>query len=208
MAIPNLLRKNVPRAELDERAREARVRLERLERLLVPRVEEQSLWLRPLVRLVSFRVERNARRSGQTGGSMSNPRGGCMPEAASVSRDDIGEPSQAAEATKSPVGAAAQRGSAGCGYRDHWCRSGRARPTRQDEPRTCLHSSVGRFANTPWSAPPTAIESRRKGRDYAAYSAAQNATAGGRSNSAFACWKRGLNSARGVALGKTHHKLL
>src|SRR5580704_19631105 len=87
MAIPNLLDKNVPRAELDERAREARVRLERLERLLVPRVEEQSLWLRPLVRLVSFRVERNARRSGQTGGSMSNPRGGCMPEAASVSRD-------------------------------------------------------------------------------------------------------------------------
>jgi hypothetical protein len=137
MAIPNLLRKNVPRAELDERAREARVRLERLERLLVPRVEEQSLWLRPLVRLVSFRVERNARRSGQTGGSISNPRGGCMPEAASVSRDDIGEPSQATEATKSPVGAAAQRGSAGCGYTDTGRRSPsmRSRPTRRDPSR-------------------------------------------------------------------------
>jgi hypothetical protein len=145
MAIPNLLRKNVPRAELDERAREARVRLERLERLLVPRVEEQSLWLRPLVRLVSFRVERNARRSGQTGGSMSNPRGGCMPEAASVSRDDIGEPSQAAEATKSPVGAAAQRGSAGCDYTGCRLPSMRSHLTRRAEPRACLAFECRQF---------------------------------------------------------------
>lgn len=145
MAMRNLLHKNVPSAELNERAREARVRLERLERLLVPRVEEQSLWLRPLVRLVSFRVERNAQRSGQTGGSMSDARGGCMPEAASVSRDDIGEPSQAAEARKSPVGAAAHRGSAGCDYTGRRCRSGRTHPTRQDEPRTCLAFKCRRF---------------------------------------------------------------
>ena len=60
-----------------------------------------------------------------------------MPEAASVSRDDIGEPSQAAEATKSPVGAAAQRGSAGCGYTDTGRRSPsmRSRPTRRDPSR-------------------------------------------------------------------------
>ena len=126
MAIRNLLHKNVPRAELDERAREARVRLERFERLLVPRVEEQSLWLRPLVRLVSFRIERNARRSDQ-------PRGRCMPETASVNRDCIGEPSQAAEATKSPVGAAAQRGSAGCAYTGRRLPSMRSNLTRRGE---------------------------------------------------------------------------
>ena len=118
MAIRNLLHKNVPSAELNERARETRVRLERLERLLVPRVEEQSLWLRPLVRLVSFHVERNARRTAQTRGSMADPGRGCMPETASISSDDIGEPPKTAEATKSPVGAAAQRGSAGCDYTD------------------------------------------------------------------------------------------
>ena len=138
MATRNLLHKNLPSAELNERARETRVRLERLERLLVPRVEEESLWLRPLVRLVSFRVERNARRSGQTGGSMSDPRGECMPDAASVSRDGIGEPSQTAEATKSPVGAAAHRGSAGCDYTGRRLPAMRSHLTRRAEPRACL----------------------------------------------------------------------
>jgi len=38
---------------------------------------------------------------------MSDPRRSCMPETASVSRDGIGEPLQAAETTKSPVGVAA-----------------------------------------------------------------------------------------------------
>jgi len=144
MAIRNLLHNNVPSAELNERAREARVRLQRLERLLTPRVEEQSLWLRPLVRLVSFRVERNAR-SAQTRGSMSDPRGGCMPETASVSRDGIGEPSQTAEATKSPVGAAAHRGSTGCDYTGRRLPSMRSHLTRRAQPRACLAIECRQF---------------------------------------------------------------
>jgi hypothetical protein len=138
MAIRNLLHKNLPSAELNERARETRVRLERLERLLLPRVEAPGLWRRPFARFVNFRLNDNGRRGGQTGGSMSDSRRDCMPETNSVSADGIIQSSQATEATKSPVGAAAQRGSAGCGYMDHRCRSGRARPTRQHEPRTYL----------------------------------------------------------------------
>src|SRR2546429_9929324 len=34
---PNLLSKSVPRVEIDQRSREARLRIERIERLLVPR---------------------------------------------------------------------------------------------------------------------------------------------------------------------------
>jgi hypothetical protein len=137
MAKSNLLHKNVPRAELDERARETRVRLERLEWLLVPRVEAPTLWLQPLARFVSFRLNGRGQQGGQTGGSMSDPRRSCTSETASVSADRIGKPSQATEATKSPVGAAAQRGSAGCGYTDTGRRSPsmRSRPTRRDPSR-------------------------------------------------------------------------
>jgi hypothetical protein len=135
MAIPNLLHKNVPRAELDERAREARVRLERLERLLVPRVEAPSFWLQPLARFVAFRLNGKGQQGGQTGGSMSDPRRDCMPETASVSADRISKPSQPTEARKSSVGAAGQRGSAGCGYTDRPWTSACARPTRRGEPR-------------------------------------------------------------------------
>jgi hypothetical protein len=137
MAIPNLLHKNVPRAELDERAREARVRLERLERLLVPRVEAPSFWLQPLARFVAFRLNGKGQQGGQTGGSMSDPRRDCMPETASVSADRISKPSQPTEARKSSVGAAGQRGSAGCGYTDTGRRSPsmRSRPTRRDPSR-------------------------------------------------------------------------
>src|SRR5262249_52740478 len=39
MAKQNLLPKNVPRAELDQRAHEARIQIERFERLMVPRID-------------------------------------------------------------------------------------------------------------------------------------------------------------------------
>jgi hypothetical protein len=145
MAKTNLLHKNVPRAELDERAREARVRLERLERLLVPRVEAPTFWLQPLSRFVSFRLNGKGQRGGQTGGSMSDPRRGCMPEMDSVSADSIGKPVQTTEATKSPVGAAAQRGSPGCGYTGGRCPRGHARPRRRDGPTASATLSLTAF---------------------------------------------------------------
>jgi hypothetical protein len=145
MAIPNLLHKNAPRAEVDERAREARVRLERLERLLVPRVEAPTFWLRPLGRFVSFRFNGKGQRGGQTGGSMSDPRRGCIPEMNSVSADSIGKPVQTTEATKSPVGAAAQRGSPGCGYMGRRCPRWHARPSRRDRPTAWATSSLMAF---------------------------------------------------------------
>jgi hypothetical protein len=103
----------------------------------VPRVEATSFWLEPLARFVSFRLNGKGQRGGRTRGSISDPGRGCMPEAASVSRDGIGEPSQTAEATKSPVGAVGQRGSAGCGYTD--IDAVAAVPARRrSAPRTCL----------------------------------------------------------------------
>jgi hypothetical protein len=143
MAIRNLLHKNLPSAELNERARETRVRLERLERLLV--VEAPSFWLEPLARFVSFRLNGKDRRGGHTGGSISDPGRGCMPETASVSRDRIGEPSQAPEATKSPVGAAANGGSAGCDYTGRRLPSMRSHLTRRAEPRACLAFECRQF---------------------------------------------------------------
>ena len=44
----------VPRVEVDQRARDARLRLERLERLLVPRAAMTVFWLRRVVCLLSF----------------------------------------------------------------------------------------------------------------------------------------------------------
>jgi hypothetical protein len=41
----NLWNKSVPRAELHQRARDARLRLERIERLLVPRAAMTGSWL-------------------------------------------------------------------------------------------------------------------------------------------------------------------
>jgi hypothetical protein len=42
----NLWNRSVPRVELDHRAREARLRVERLERLLAPRAAATGFWLR------------------------------------------------------------------------------------------------------------------------------------------------------------------
>ena len=57
--------RSAPRVELDQRAREARLRLERVERLLVPRPIARYPWLRRLIRLSNA----NARQD-QTGGEV------------------------------------------------------------------------------------------------------------------------------------------
>ena len=58
----NLWNKSVPRVELDQRARDARLRLEQLERLLAPRAAAAHSWLRRVVCLFSFASLRLARR--------------------------------------------------------------------------------------------------------------------------------------------------
>jgi hypothetical protein len=54
MPTANLWYRSVPRVELDQRAREARLRLEHLERL-VPRAAATGSWLRRVLCLVSVR---------------------------------------------------------------------------------------------------------------------------------------------------------
>ena len=80
MAKRNLLSRSLPRVELDHRARDARVRLVRIERLFVPCAAVASFWLSRLVRLLGFRIFGNGRRGDRTAESLSNPRGSCMPE--------------------------------------------------------------------------------------------------------------------------------
>ena len=80
MARPNLWTKSVPRVELDHRARDARVRLDRIERLLVVRAPAASFWLSPFVLLLRSRAAGNGQYGGQGSGSQSNPRSGCMSE--------------------------------------------------------------------------------------------------------------------------------
>ena len=76
MARPTLRSNTVPRVELDHRARDTRLRLVRIERLLVPRPAGKGF---RLIRLVARRLYR-APKSGRTQGSMSRPRGGSIPE--------------------------------------------------------------------------------------------------------------------------------
>jgi len=56
----NLEVRVVPRVELDHRAREARLRLERIERLLAPQPAAMSAWLRRLTSSLPARVFGNA----------------------------------------------------------------------------------------------------------------------------------------------------
>jgi hypothetical protein len=52
----NLWSQSVPRVELDQRSREAHLRLERIERLLVPRAAVTDSWLRRLLCLLRFGI--------------------------------------------------------------------------------------------------------------------------------------------------------
>jgi hypothetical protein len=52
----NRWNESVPRVELDQRSREAHLRLERIERLLVPRAAVTDSWLKRLLCLLSFGI--------------------------------------------------------------------------------------------------------------------------------------------------------
>jgi hypothetical protein len=75
----NLWDRSVPRVELDQRAREARLRLERLERLLVPRVAVNGLWLRRALSLC-LRSDGRGGQTRRTRGPLSNRQPDPMPE--------------------------------------------------------------------------------------------------------------------------------
>ena len=65
MARINLWNKSVSRVELDHRARDTRLQLVRVERLVVPRASMAGSWLSPFVRLLGSRTGGN-RRSGSS----------------------------------------------------------------------------------------------------------------------------------------------
>jgi len=142
MAKQNLLPKNVPRADLDQRAREARIRIERLERLLVPRVEAPQFWQRSLVRLATFRFNGNDRQNGQTGSTLIDQQPDRMLENESVSADRVGSDARSSDARKSPAVAAGQRGSAGDGYAHLSC-SRKSTPSGRDG-RRGRHRAIAR----------------------------------------------------------------
>jgi hypothetical protein len=70
---------SVPRAEIDYRARDARLRLERIERLLVPRAAVTDFWLRRVFCLFRLGPYGNASQGNRTTGPLSNRRPSRMP---------------------------------------------------------------------------------------------------------------------------------
>ena len=66
--------KSVPRVELDQRARDARLRLERVERLLVPRAAMIVSWFGWVVCLFSFGRPGDGLRARRIRGSLSDRR--------------------------------------------------------------------------------------------------------------------------------------
>ena len=66
-----LLDLSAPRAELDQRSREARLRLEQVERLLVVRPWPRQSLLRRVVRCLRFRIYVNQIESRSTDGNLS-----------------------------------------------------------------------------------------------------------------------------------------
>ena len=75
----NLWNKSVPRVELDQRARDARLRLERIERLLVPRAAVTASWLRRVLCRFSFGIYGDRSRGNRTRGPLSNRRSSRLP---------------------------------------------------------------------------------------------------------------------------------
>lgn len=76
----NPRKRSVPRVEVDHRAREARLRLERLEQLLVPRAAATGAWLRRALSLFGARSNSEGARGHRTRGKLSNRRPDRMPE--------------------------------------------------------------------------------------------------------------------------------
>ena len=64
--------KSVPRVELDQRVRDARLRLERIEWLLVPRATATTSWFRRVVYLFSFGTSEGVSRVSRIRGSLGN----------------------------------------------------------------------------------------------------------------------------------------
>ena len=66
--------KSVPRAEIDQRARDVRLRLEQIERLLVPRAAVTASWLRRVLYLFSFATSGEGWRMSRARGPLNNRR--------------------------------------------------------------------------------------------------------------------------------------
>ena len=72
--------KSVPRVELDQRVRDARLRLERIERLLVPRAAVTGSWITRALCLFSSGRYGAASRGSRTRGPLSNRRPSRIPK--------------------------------------------------------------------------------------------------------------------------------
>ena len=66
----DLWNKTMPRVELDQRARDARLRLERMERMLVPRAAVAAWWFRRVLCPFSFERPGEASRPSRTRGPL------------------------------------------------------------------------------------------------------------------------------------------
>jgi hypothetical protein len=66
--------KSVPRVELDQRSRDARLQLERMEQLLVPRVAVTAPWFRRVLYPFAFGEPGVDSRAGQIRGTLSDRR--------------------------------------------------------------------------------------------------------------------------------------
>jgi hypothetical protein len=86
----NLWNKSVARVEIDQRARDARLRLERIERLLVPRAAVTASWLRRAFCRFSFAGNGAGSRGRQIRGPLSNRRPPHMPQTHRA-RSDVGD---------------------------------------------------------------------------------------------------------------------
>ena len=72
--------KSAPRVELDQRVRDARLRLERIERLLVPRAAVTASWIRRALCLFSSGRYGAASQGSRTRGPLSNRRPSRIPK--------------------------------------------------------------------------------------------------------------------------------
>jgi hypothetical protein len=75
----NLWSQSVPRVELDQRSREARLRLEQIERLLIPRAAVTHSRLRRLFGLLSVGIYGGAPQESGSKGPLSDRRPSRMP---------------------------------------------------------------------------------------------------------------------------------
>ena len=75
-----LCNKSVSRVEIDQRARDARLQLERIERLLAPRAAATASWLRRALYLFSSGRYGAGSQSSRTRGPLSNQRPSRMPK--------------------------------------------------------------------------------------------------------------------------------